>query len=393
MSPDYKPILRLVDAIPSEWQGQPVFLLKDPVGLVEEILVIPQSLGFLLALMDGNHDLRDLQVEATKKLGVLVPLEEIQKIVEYLNEKGFLWSEKFEEIKNRVYEKWLELKVRPMAYANQAYPLSSAEAKFFVEDILNLAQPSSSSPRILIAPHIDIKVGARAFGESYRKFKPVTGSRIIVLGVGHHLDLPYSVLTKNLASPFGIIKNDRGGVLYLNRSKRLELYPDHIAHKLEHSIEFQALFLHYLLKDEFVMLPILIGPLFHLVNQRDLVRSLIEGLIELIDEKTYIVLGIDFCHLGIRYGDLFPATDTHIEKALQIDKIFVELSIDGEEEKFLEKAEEYKDMKICGLGCLYFLNLFLRYANLKGSLEIYYQEGLPFGPGSVVSVVSAGYSF
>lgn len=393
MSPDYKPILRLVDAIPSEWQGQPVFLLKDPVGLVEEILVIPQSLGFLLALMDGNHDLRDLQVEATRKFGVLVPLEEIQKIVEYLNEKGFLWSEKFEEIKSRVYAKWLELKVRPMAYANQAYPLSPAEAKFFVEDILNLAQPSSSSPRILIAPHIDIKVGAKAFGESYRKFKPVKGSRIIVLGVGHHLDLPYSVLTKNLASPFGVIKNDRGGVLYLSRSKKLELYPDHIAHKLEHSIEFQALFLHYLLKDEFVMLPILIGPLFHLVNQRDLVHSLIEGLIELIDEKTYMVLGIDFCHLGIRYGDLFPATETHIKKALQIDKFLIELSIDAEEDKFLEKAEEYKDMKICGLGCLYFLNLFLRYANLKGSLEIYYQEGLPFGPGSVVSVVSAGYSF
>ncbi len=393
MSPDYKPILRQIDAIPSQWQGQPVFLLRDPVGLVEEILIIPQSLGFLLALMDGNHDLRDLQVEATKKLGTLVPLEEIQKIVKYLDEKGFLWSEKFEEIKNKVYTKWLELKVRPMVFADKAYPLSSSEAKFFVEDILKLAKSSSSSPKILIAPHIDIKVGAKAFGESYSKFKPSAGARIIVLGVGHYLDLPYSVLTKNLATPFGIIKNDRGGLFYLNRSKKLELYFDHIAHKWEHSIEFQALFLHYLLREEFVILPILIGSLSNILNQKDLVNAFVEGILELMDEKTYIVLGIDFCHLGIRYGDLFPATEAHKLRALEVDKTLLELSVNGEEEKFLEKVEEYKDMKICGIGCLYVLCLLIRKANLKGSLEIYYQEGLPFGPGSMVSVVSAGYSF
>lgn len=393
MSPDYKPILRQVDAIPYEWQGQPVFLIKDPVGLVEEILIIPRNLGFLLALMDGNHDLRDLQVEATKRLGILVPLEEIQKIVEYLDEKGFLWSKRFEEIKNKVYAKWFELKVRPMSYANQAYPLSPAEAKFFVEDILKLAQGTSFCPRILIAPHIDIKVGAKAFGESYSKFSPTPGARVIVLGVGHYLDLPYSVLTKNLATPFGIVKNDRGGLLYLTRSKKLELFPDHIVHKWEHSIEFQTLFLHYLLKEEFVILPILVGSLSNLLTQKDLVKSLVKGLIDLMDEKTYIVLGIDFCHLGRKYGDLFSATEAHAEKAQQVDRLLLELSVNGEEEKFLEKSEEYKEMKICGIGCLYVMCLLIKEANLKGSLEIYYQEGLPFGPGSMVSVVSAGYIF
>ncbi len=396
MEETYKPILRYVDAIPSQHEGKPVFLLRDPLGIIEEIVVVPQNVAFLLPLMDGKHDLRDLQAEATKRFGEIVPLEEISKVVSFLDEKGLLWSKNFEEIKAKAYEKWLSLPLRPMAHANQAYPLSSSEAKFFIEDILKLCSPDTSKPpRILISPHIDLKAGAKAFAESYSRFKIPSGSRIILFGVGHHLDLPWSVLTKDIATPFGTVKNDKGGLFYLSNSKKIELFPDHIAHKLEHSIEFQALFLHHLLKDEFVILPFLIGPLITFFDKKvkDSVEKFVEGIAELIDEKTYIVLGIDFCHLGLRYGDPFEAGEPHKKSALEVDKKIIELTFNGSSEEFLKEAQRLSPMKICGLSCLYLLNLILNKAKIKGKYEIFYQEALPFGQGSIVSVASAGYYF
>ncbi len=392
LTPDYKPVLRYVDLIPGDYQGQPVFFLRDPVGIVEEIVAIPQGIVYLLSMMDGEHDLRDLQVEATKRSGQLVPYEEIEKLVKFLDEKGFLWSKTFEEIKERAYAQWFQQKIRPMAHANSAYPLEREDTRKFINEILALAKVDGSKPpQILIAPHIDLRVGAKAYAEAYRRFNIPSGSRIIILGVGHHLDFPYSVLTKDLATPFGILRNDRGGLLYLSRSKNLELFPDHMAHKLEHSIEFQALFLHYLKGEEIVVLPFLISS-YHLLKQNlELVHKLVEGLLELFDERTYMVLGIDFCHLGLRYGDPFPLDFQLAERALHLDRELLELSFSGKSEELERRFAENDRMKICGSGPLYLLSLLLEKGNFQGRGEIFHQEMLPFGEGSGVSVASAGY--
>ena len=395
MEESFKPILRYVDVIPANHQGKPVFLLKDPLAFVEEIVVVPQYMGFLLALMDGKHDLRDLQAEATKRLGQVVPFEDIKKFVEFLDEKGLLWSERFEEIKKKAYEKWLKLKARPMAHAMQAYPLSPAEAKFFVEDILKLAEgvDQKETPKVLIAPHIDLRVGARGFAESYGRFKPASGARIILLGVGHHLDFPISVLTKDFATPFGIVKNDRGGLFFLTQSKKLDLFPDHMAHRLEHSLEFQVLFLHHLLGEEFVILPFLVGPFMLFKEHKELIEGFTQAIVELFDENTYLVLGIDFCHLGLRYGDPFAVTEKERKEALELDKRLVESAFEGEAEEIEKLSTKAEEMKVCGLSCLYLLSLIMKKLGKKGEGKIYYQDALPFGPGSVVSVASAGVSF
>ncbi len=389
---DFKPMLRYVDVIPAEHEGEPVFVLRDPLGFIEELVAIPQNIGFLLTLMDGNHDLRDIQAEATKTVGEIVPIEEIIDVVKFLDEKGLLWSKKFEEIKEKAYSHWFSYPFKPMAHANQAYPLDASEAKAFVEDILNQANTEDSkAPKILIVPHIDIKAGAKTYAEGYVRFNPPEGSRIIIFGVGHHLDLPFSVLTKDIATPFGTVKNDRGGVFYLTNSKKLEIFPDHIAHKLEHSIEFQTLFLHHILKDGFVVLPVLIGPLPIFFHQKEVVENFAGAIAELIDESTYIILAIDFCHLGLRYGDPFEVTEKHINMALDLDRKLMELTFSASEKEFLDKAKEVAPMKVCGLSCLYLTSLILKKAGLSGNLKIYHQQAVPFGQGSIVSVASAGY--
>lgn len=393
-TPDFKPILRYVDLIPAEYQGQPVFFLRDPLGFVDELVVVPQHMTFILALMNGQNDLRDLQAEATKQFGQIVPIEEIVNLVKFLDEKGLLWSKNFEEIKNKVYHRWFSYPFRPMAHANQAYPLSAVEAKFFLDDILKLSsvEVPKTPPKILIAPHIDLKVGAKCYAESYIRFKVPQGSRIMIFGVGHHLDLPFSLLTKDVATPFGLIKNDRGGLFYLTTSKKLEVYPDHIAHRLEHSIEFQAVFLHHLIGDGFTILPVLVGPLPLFLETIDQVERFAEAIAELMEDKTtYLVLGIDFCHLGLRYGDPFKVSDEHKIQALTLDQNLINMTGKVTAKEFLDKAKEIQHMKVCGISCLYLTNFILNKLNLRGSFKIYHQEFVPFGEGSAVSVASAGY--
>jgi AmmeMemoRadiSam system protein B len=315
--------------------------------------------------------------------------------VEFLDEKGLLWTERFEEIKKKAYEKWLKLKVRPMAHAMQAYPLSPAEAKFFVEDILKLADgvEQEETPRVLIAPHIDLRVGARGFAESYTRFKPKPGARIILLGVGHHLDFPISVLTKDFATPFGVVKNDRGGLFFLTQSKKLDLFPDHMAHRREHSLEFQVLFLHHLLGEEFVILPFLAGPFMLFKEHKKLVEEFAQAIAELFDDNTYLVLGIDFCHLGLRYGDPFAVTEKERKEALELDRQLMESSFEGAPEEIERLSRKAEEMKVCGLSCLYLLSMIIKALGKKGESKIYYQDALPFGQGSVVSVASAGINF
>ncbi len=398
---NFKPVLRYMEIFPSNHQGQPVFLLKDPLGITEEIVVIPQHMGFILPLLDGNHTLRDIQAEASKRYQQIVPMEEIKRVIKFLDEKGLLFGDGFERVKENAYKKWLDLKVRPMAHAGFAYPLKKEEAREFVKDVLSLAkieEPQEEKiPRILIAPHIDLKTGARGFAESYARFKISHGSRIILFGVGHFLDEPFSLLTKDMYTPFGIVKNDKGGAFFLINSKNLELYPDHIAHKLEHSIEFQTLFLNYYLEDGFVVLPFLVGPMDYVKEDKKIVDDLVDGIFELIDENTYIVAGIDYCHLGLRYGDPFPVSFEDKQNALKTDRELTHLALSGKFEEIEKRSEELKNFKICGYSTLYLLAKIVdklkKEKGISPEEKIFYQDVLPFGQGSVVSIVSAGLYF
>ncbi|MFN3406853.1 MAG: AmmeMemoRadiSam system protein B, partial [Caldimicrobium sp.] len=382
MTLDYKPLLRRIDVIPGEYQGKPVIFLRDPLGFIEETIAFPHNVLFFLSLMDGEHDLRDLQAEAMKRFGELIPIEEIINLVKFLDEKGYLWSENFEKIKEKAYEKWFQQRIRLMAHAGLSYPLEKESAQEFIDSILNLSSPDSSeTPKILIVPHLDLRSGAKAYAEGYKRFKVPQGGRVIILGVGHHLEYPYSVLTKDLATPFGILRNDRGGLLYLTNAKKLELFPDHIAHKLEHSIEFQGIFLNRLNGEEIVILPFLIGSHRVLFSNKALVEALALALIELLDEKTFIVLGIDFCHKGLRYGDPFSVDGSLAQKILETDKTMIDLAFHGESEALERFILEREEMNVCGAGPLYILSLIIKKATLNGKGEIYYQEVVPFGEG------------
>ncbi len=387
--PEFRPKLRMVDVFPFDWQGQKSLLLRDPHGYAEGQLVVPAVLGPLLARMDGDHTLRDLQLEASRLFGRLVLLEEIEGLVRSLDQHYFLEGERFNTLKRQKEEEFLSSPVRPPSHAGKAYPSERKELVRFLEAILAQGPGRKRHcPRVLIAPHIDLTVGAKGFAMAYQGLDLPPGVRVVVLGTGHFLESFFSLLDKDFDTPLGRVPYDREFVKELFEMVGPELRGHLWAHRAEHAIEFQVIFLRHLLSD-FTLVPILCAsPELFLPQEQDLLERLVSALRELADERTYFVLGVDFCHLGVRYGDPVPAGEKEKERALAYDRQLLEkimaLDAEGFRELIISHGNRYK---VCGFGPLYVLLRVLEKKGWRG--EILHQEAVDFGPGSIVSFAAA----
>jgi hypothetical protein len=140
-------------------------------------------------------------------------------------------------------------------------------------------------------------------------------------------------------------------------------YRSELAHRDEHSIEFQALYLKHLFGDRLIkIVPILVGG-FHLLleegktprDDRDL-----ETLIEAVQEserslggQTLYVAGVDLSHVGPRFGD--PPLDERAKQEIEsLDREAIEAARRGDAEGWYQAIASHEDStRICGFGATY----------------------------------------
>ncbi len=386
------PKLRLIEIIPFEYQGRKSILLRDPLGYTDGIFMLPASLAPILSMMDGSHTLRDIQVVASLSFGRLVMFEEIVGLVASLDENFMLETQRFEELRKRLEKEFLASPIRPPSHSDKAYPADPKKLRVFLQKILDQARNSSLSqsiPRVIIAPHIDLTSGSKVFAAAYQRASFPKGSRIIVLGTGHFLESILSVLAKDFETPLGLARVDREFIEALEKIAGPEIRGHEWGHRIEHSIEFQLVFLQYLLGNNFSLVPILCSGLEAISSEDQvLLERFIRAMRELVDEDTYFVAGVDFCHLGIRYGDLVPASEKEKEIAISYDRRLLDcimaLDIKGFYDLIMKIENRYR---VCGFGPLYVLLRILEGRKLIG--EILYQEAVDFGAGSMVSLAAA----
>ena len=68
------PKLRPVDIQPTVQRSQPALLLRDPLQLSGNYLVLPHELGPALAMLDGTLDLPSLRLAVMAGYGLVYPL-------------------------------------------------------------------------------------------------------------------------------------------------------------------------------------------------------------------------------------------------------------------------------------------------------------------------------
>jgi AmmeMemoRadiSam system protein B len=368
---DSKPIARRdLEFFPLQHGGQQLILIRDHLGLVQEGRRIAPHLYQLLSLLDGTKTIRDLQMELIRQQGgVLIGSDEVERLLIKMDEFFLLDSEKFQSAKREIEAHFATSKVRTCCQCGRAYPSDPKELRKSLDAILasrNDAQKPQGKLIGLVSPHIDPSAGVNVYASAYQMIKSTTPQRVIVLGIGHHMPTDLFCLTdKEFETPFGVIKNEPDYIRELREFADDIIATNDFAHRSEHSIEFQMIFLQHLLAaDSFTVIPILCGSLLTNLSEYNRGTYLKEAgpflkkLKQIVldsDRETLVVAGVDFSHIGLKFGHEMSADYLENQTESHDRNLLTHLThLDSDQ--FWQESVNVKDrFNVCGfpaLACL-----------------------------------------
>jgi AmmeMemoRadiSam system protein B len=219
----------------------------------------------------------------------------------------------------------------------------------------------------VISPHIDFQRGGHTYARSYRTILEHSSAEVfVILGVSHQPCRNRFVLTyKDFETPLGRARTDRTYVERLAAVAGSHLFDDEIAHRLEHSIEFQVVFLQYILgeKRDYTIVPILVGSFHDLLVrgvdpiQHPEVRKFIDAMnaAESSCGKPVLYIGgIDLGHIGSDFGDYGLLEDARLDQLRDNDTAMLNHAAMGDAASWFSLAAAAGNRwRICGLAATY----------------------------------------
>jgi AmmeMemoRadiSam system protein B len=269
-------------------------------------------------------------------------------------------------------------RTRPAAFAGRSYAATERALQFqlgrFFAHADGAGQPTDGDPadgllRGIVTPHIDFGRGGPVYTWSYRELVERSEADVfVILGVAHQPCEHRFVLTrKDFETPLGLARTDRS---YVDRIAALageHLFDDELVHRTEHSIEFQVVFLQYLLgsRREYSIVPILVGSFHDLMEQRidpiedTEVRRFIEALraAESACAGTAAYIGgIDLGHVGPEFGDPDLLDPSTLEELRAFDTAMLDHAAAADPAAWFRRAADVRNRwRVCGLAATYTL--------------------------------------
>jgi len=356
---------RDLDFFPAQTADRTLIMIKDRLGLVEEGRAIGPDLYKIMTLLDGTHSLRDIQIELMRQQGgQLVSMEEIESLVNQLDTSYLLDSPRYREAKTEIISRFTAQQVRYCSHAGLSYPEQEEELRRRLESILTIQSvPEFPRGKItgLVAPHIDLEAGKRVYSSAYQAIRGIKVKRVILLGVGHSMtDVMFSLTAKTFETPLGRVEIDQTSVKELMKAGDDILSIDDFAHRDEHSIEFQLIFLQQIFRDrKFTIVPVLCGSLMGTLPaySRKAYQSKAGDFLAILadaakDDDTILVAGVDFSHVGPKFGHDMPASYI-IGESQKHDRQLLDLLCTGNADGFWEESEKAQDRyNVCGFSAL-----------------------------------------
>ncbi|HVW83896.1 MAG TPA: AmmeMemoRadiSam system protein B [Bryobacteraceae bacterium] len=245
------PLARLrsdLDFMPSPVEDRPGLLIRDSFRYSDAVLIIPPPLVECLTCFDGAQtqlDLRRMLVDITGELQV-GEIEE--QIIDVLTRSGFLEDETFERLKEESHQAFRNAPVREPSHAGAAYPEDPSELRETVREWMgDGARPAAPDGNLIgiAAPHVSPSGGYESYRAAYRLLGPEYRDRtFVILGTSHYgVPEKFGLTRKPYRTPFGDARTDIGLVDELTRLAPEAIGTEDYCHAVEHSIEFQVVFL------------------------------------------------------------------------------------------------------------------------------------------------------
>jgi hypothetical protein len=396
--PEQLPRLRFdIEFLPSPVAKRPGLMLRDPFGYSDSTLIIPPPLIQALRCFDGEQTALDLRQMLTQSTGELEVGELMEHLITTLDNGGFLLTHRFEELRDTSHRQFAESPVRLASQAGAAYPDDESELRELLTDYLSTPEHGPADAATLVgiaAPHISPEGGWETYREAFRALSPdvlelpradrARGEKVfIILGTSHYGEPGRFGLTrKNFLTPLGEAQTETAWVDWLAQQAPDAVLMEDYCHCVEHSIEFQVIFLQSLFGPSVRILPILCGSFALSMSAArkpeddDAIRAFLESLGELVvRERTRpcFVLGVDMAHMGRRYGDRpVRVGDDLMGEVAQRDRARIARLSHGDAEGFWDLVRQNEDdLKWCGTSPFY---TFLRAARPESGLLRRYQQ-------------------
>jgi len=395
------PKVRPLDAFPVQVSGREMIGIKDPIGISPDIIFVPPEAFFLISLMDGTHSLLDLQADYMRKYGGLLFSDKLEELIEQLDSHYLLETHRFQDHLRHLREEFKEAKIREAAFAGRGYEGDPESLKaqlrgYFTEKEgpgLPGQEREKRGVKGIVAPHIDFVRGGTCYAYAYKTLAESNGVDLyVILGTCHTpMQNPFAFTLKAFETPLGKVEAD--GEMVEKVAKQLPFDPllDEFSHRHEHTIEFQVLFLQYILGErEFKIFPILCNSFQEMIQQRvsPMKDPLYKESISIFKELFYplphlcLVASADLAHVGPQFGGaqtVTPGVLTEV-KAKDLEMLKYVEQLNGEEfYQFILREGDRRN--ICGLPPIYALLNLIKAQ--KGELLKYQQWYDPQGKGMV----------
>ena len=402
-NPSMRPQLRHVEVfpVPGE-QGREAFGIRDPQHVSDKVLRLQAEAAYALQFFDGRHTLPEIQTAYRERYQVEFPLELLEKLCQVLDEGYFLASDNFERYYRQLAASFRESPVREAFHAGVSYeedPLVLKEALgrlFSPPEGPGLPGPRDAERRIpgIVVPHIDLRLGGAAYAWAYKELAEAEPPELfVILGTGHNATQNPHVLTcKRFATPLGEVPVEAEFIARLNDLHGGELFADELAHRSEHTIEFQVLFIQQLFGNAIPIVPVLCSFSYAEPGQGlagESIERFIAGLRALIardGRRTCLVASADLAHVGPRYGDPEGLKGEALEAVKHADREMLRHVEAMDPEGFRGYlAQENDRRRICGFSPIYTM---LRTMQAERGRVVAHDHGAMDPVGSVCSFAS-----
>jgi AmmeMemoRadiSam system protein B len=390
------PRLRMnLDFMPSPFQDRPGLLIRDTLQYSDATLIIPPVLVEALGCYDGEQGELDLRQVLVNLTGDLQVSELEEHLSSTLRQAGFFEDDVYEAMKEQAERAFAE---SPERIAVHCDGIDSAQmTEFMGEGNDNKIQLSA-----IAAPHASPGGAWQSYRSAYRTLSPADRDRtFVVLGTSHYGEPDRFGLTrKPFVTPFGTSTTAVGLVDELERLAPQAVKMEDYCHAIEHSIEFQVMFLQHLFGGDVKVLPVLCGSFARSIyrggmpeDNEDVKRffGVMGDIAAREGNKLCWVLGVDMAHMGQRYSDRFEAIAGRglMQQVEQRDRDRMESVVRGDVSGFWSQVQEnHDDLKWCGSSPIY---TFMK-VKPQARGEVLKYEQWNIDEASVVSFASIAFS-
>lgn len=374
--------------MPSPDPARPGLLIRDPYHYSDATLLIPPSLVPCLECFDGHQTSLDLRSELVRLTGQ-IQVGDIEKdLFDSLDEAGFLENETYRRLRSEREAEFATESTRAAIFHGSAYPEERSDLASLMSGQIGAASGDRGTIAIA-APHASPDGGWASYRAAYRALPAMTPGEaeervFVILGTSHYgAPERFGLTRKTFVTPYGETRTDIALVDELERAAAKGIKMEDYCHAVEHSIEFQVVFLQHLYGPNVRILPILCGPFVKSIYEGGLPEEA-EGVRQFFDvlgnmaareskRMTWIV-GVDMAHMGRRYGDPLSARANQdgMLGVKERDHQRINQLVKADAQSYWSLVQENQDdLKWCGSAPFY---TFLKVApGLRGSLLEYQQ--------------------